>query len=277
MSTVSIILPTYNGMKYIGRALQSVINQDFNDWELLVIDDGSSDTTVEIVEKYAQIEPRIIYLKNEKNLGIQRTLNKGLQIAKGKYIARIDDDDQWIEKNKLSLQVAYLDEHVDCVLVGTGTIIVNEEGKETTRYIGPQSDTAVRNNILSRNCFVHSSVLFRADAVRNLGGYSESIETKHSEDYDLWLRLGSVGIFTNLPIYGVRFLLSTHNISSQNLLMQYSNNIRLIKKYRNNYPNYYRGLFIAQIRFIGALLFGKIIPPALRGKIIGVYKTILSK
>ena len=273
---ISIILPTYKEARFIIPSIESVLLQSFSDWELIIIDDGLYDASREHILDFIKNDTRIIFLKNEKNLGIQKTLNKGLMEARGIYIARIDDDDQWIDQDKLRLQVEYMQMHTDCVIVGTGAITVNEKGKELVRYLAPTSDIAVRNNMLTRNCFVHSSVLFRKDAVSGLDGYSESKEVKHVEDYDLWLKLGQMGTFANISIYGVRFLLASHNISSKHLVEQYRKNIVLAKKYKKQYPNYYRGIGIAYIRYIGALLFAKIIPTAIRAKIIGMYKKIIT-
>src|SRR3989344_3196134 len=99
---ISVLLPTYNGGRFITKAIESVLKQSFGDFELIVIDDGSSDYTPKIVEEFARKDSRIIFVKNKENLGIQKTLNRGLSLAKGIYIARIDDDDEWADKNKLS-------------------------------------------------------------------------------------------------------------------------------------------------------------------------------
>jgi teichuronic acid biosynthesis glycosyltransferase TuaG len=104
---ISIILPTYNGATYISRAIESVAAQSYTDWELLVIGDGSTDTTAGIVAEYIKKDSRIQYVKNDSNLGIQKSLNRGLHLAQGKYIARIDDDDQWIDTEKLTKQLNF--------------------------------------------------------------------------------------------------------------------------------------------------------------------------
>lgn len=271
---ISIILPTYNGARTVARAIESVIGQTFSSWELLVIDDGSTDGTAEVVKKYTESDARIRYLRNEVNLGIQKTLNRGIAESKGDYIARIDDDDAWAEPAKLALQAAYLDEHPHCVLVGTGTISVDKNGREITRYLSPESDASVRGHMLFRNCFVHSSVMFRKDAVMQAGGYSEDTSVRHVEDYDLWLRLGGLGDLANLPIYGVKFTVSSGSISAKNMLDQYAKNIALIKEYRHDYPRYHAGLAVARLRYAAALAFGKILPSGVRGRIVGLYKRL---
>jgi len=266
---ISIILPTFNGSKYIKRAIDSVISQTFIEWELFVIDDGSSDDTESIVKKYT--DPRIIYLKNEQNLGIQKTLNKGLREAKGEYIARIDDDDIWCDENKLKKQVEFLDKNKDCVLVGTGVVIINEEGNEIMRYLLPEKNEEIRGRLLFKNCFVHSSIVFRKDTALALGGYSEGGEARHIEDYDLWLKLGTGGNFYNLPIYGVKFTSREESLSSKNKIDQFKKDIKLIENFKNDYPNYLKAHIFGMFRLFLYKIFN-FIPDSLKNKIVKFYK-----
>jgi len=247
---VSILLPTYNGSKRIEGAIRSVIGQTYTNWELLVIDDGSIDKTAEIVDNFTKNDTRIKYIKNEFNLGIQKTLNYGLRESKGEYIARIDDDDIWCDKEKLNKQVDFLNTNPKCVLVGTGVIIVDKDNKELLCYLVPEHDKEIRSQILGKNCFVHSSVLFRKDITIKISGYSESINTRHIEDYDLWLRLGLEGEFANLPFYSVRFTLHDESISSQNKVEQYKKILSLIKRFQGKYPNYIKALIRSVARLI---------------------------
>lgn len=270
MQKISIILPTYNGGKYIRRAIESVVTQSFKDWELLVIDDGSTDNTKEIVESFNN--PQIIYLKNEKNLGIQKTLNRGLKEAKGEYIARIDDDDEWVDSQKLEKQFNFLDENKNYVLIGTGVIVVNEEGEELFRYLLPSEDEDIRSKILGKNCFVHSSVMFKKDTALKFGGYDESANTRHVEDYDLWLKLGTVGKFANLPTHAVKFTQRKGSISGKNKIEQFKKNITLIKTYKNKYPKYIGAFIRAYVRLI---IYGFILKSPIKfslNKLIKIYK-----
>jgi len=272
MPEVSIILPTYNGVIRIEKAISSILAQSFSNFELIVIDDGSNDGTDQIIKKLSNEDKRIVYLRNEINLGIQKSLNRGLKEAKGKYIARIDDDDEWLDKDKLKKQVEFLEANPDYVLVGTGAVVVDENGKELLRYLLPETDSELRKKILSKNCFVHSSVVFRKDTVLVLGGYDESQAVRHVEDYDLWLKLGTKGKFANLPIYAVRFTLRRGNISSKNKIEQFKKDIFLIKKYRNYYPNYFWALVQGYLRLILYGLFLNLPLRAFKDKIFKWYK-----
>jgi glycosyltransferase involved in cell wall biosynthesis len=255
---VSIILPTYNGADRIASAIQSVLEQKYQQWELLVIDDGSFDEnkTAAALSPFLS-DPRIIYLKNTQNLGIQKTLNKGLAQAKGQYIARLDDDDLWVDQDKLQKQVVFLNTHPDHVLIGTGVILVDETGKELLRYLLPENDTAIRNTLLGKNCFIHSSVLFKKSAAIEVGSYDESRAILHLEDYDLWLKLGTVGKLANLPLYATMFTLRKESLSSKNRIDQMKKSFYIIKKYKKQYPGYLRSLIRAASRLI---VYGYILP-----------------
>ena len=172
MQLISIILPTHNGAVTIAAAISSIQAQTYQQWELIVINDGSTDETSDIVKKYQVDDARITLIEHPHNLGIQKALNQGLLLARGSFIARIDDDDRWGDTEKLSQQVAFLELNPEYVLVGTGVIVVDEVAKnELLRYIPPQSDESIRRSILGKNFFVHSAVLFSKKSAQSVGGY----------------------------------------------------------------------------------------------------------
>lgn len=231
---VSIIMPVYNGEKYVNKSIKSVLDQNFKDFELIVINDGSTDSTLEKIKLFLDV--RIKVINNNTNLGIQKSLNIGLKKAKGDYIARIDADDIWINKNKLKKQIDFMENNTDYILCGTGAICVDSKGEEIFRYFKPKSDKDIRNTILSRNCFIHSSVLFRKEIGINLGGYSEDIKYKHIEDYELWLRMGLIGKMYNFSDHDIMYTIHKDSISSKNKVEQLKKSIRVSKVYKNKYP-----------------------------------------
>lgn len=271
---ISIILPTHNGGEWIKKAIQSVLAQSFTDFEFIIINDDSIDDTEEIIKSFSENETRIKYIKNEENLGIQKTLNRGLKEAKGKYIARIDDDDEWIDRDKLKKQVEFLNNNSDYVLVGTGTIIVDSKNTELSKYLMPQTDKEIRNSILLKNCFLHSSVIFKKDKAMQFNGYSESLETKHIEDYDLWLKLGAVGKFANLNTYSVSLKQDNNTISAKNRINQARKSIGEIRKFKNKYPNFLIGYLLSYMRLF-FFLTQKVIP--LNDSFLYKIKTIYKK
>src|SRR3989344_1852950 len=128
MPLVSIILPAYNGAQWIAKAIESVLAQSFSDFELLIINDGSTDDTEVIARRFAGQDSRIRYIRNEHNLGIQRTRNISLEQSHCDYIAEIDQDDEWVDRDKVKKQLDFLNAHSDHVLVGTGAIMVDSRG-----------------------------------------------------------------------------------------------------------------------------------------------------
>ena len=257
---VSVVLPTYNRAHLLPRAIKSVLNQTFQDFELIIVDDGSTDNTKEVVENFQKKDNRIKYIRNEENLGIQKTLNKGIGMSEGKYIARIDDDDEWIDNNKLKNQVDFLELNQDHVLVGTGAVVVDSNGIDLYKFHNPINDENIRNIILGKNCFLHPSVVFKKESFLAVGGYDESSVVRHIEDYDLWLRLGMIGKMANLSIYGIKLVKSEKQISFKNNRKQLVGYFQIIKKYKEYYPGYLRALLRSYVRLLlyGYLNFEKI-------------------
>lgn len=248
---VSIILPTYNGASRIHNAIESVLAQTYTNWELIIVDDGSTDDVHTVLPSDA----RIRYIKNATNLGIQKALNRGLAEAKGVYIARIDDDDIWSDSTKLIQQVAFLEQHTEYILIGTGVVTIDETGRQLSRYVLPTDDPTIRSNLLRKNCFAHASVLFRNSGVR----YSEDEHVRHAEDYELWLRLGMKGKFANLPIYGVTLTVRNGSLTNRNRVLQARRILRLAWQYKSNYPGAVWGICVATTRYL-FFLSQKIIP-----------------
>ena len=235
MPKVSIILPTYNGAKYIAHAIESVRQQTYTDYEFLIVNDGSTDETESIVQKYAQEDSRIHYSKNEKNLRLIRTLNRGLRLAKGDYIARLDDDDQRVDPTKLAKQVEFLDTHPEYGLVGTSIITVDEKGKEIGKVKSKETDKKIRESLLLYNQFLHPSVLIRKSVIDRIGRYDE--KALHVEDYDLWLRMGKVTKMYNLPDFTTKYMIRSGSISGKKQRSQKRYTFKTVIKYAEYYPN----------------------------------------
>lgn len=188
---VSVILPLYNGERYVAASIASLLSQSFGDFELLVIDDGSTDRSAEIV--LSVTDPRVLLVR-QQNSGLPSALNKALQIARGEYIARQDHDDLSLP-TRLDKQVLYLEQHPETVLLGTAAEIWIDNSPTGRFHDHPCDDIALRFELLFDNPFVHSSVMVRADAVRVAGGYPLDL----IEDYSLWSKLARLGRVANLP------------------------------------------------------------------------------
>ena len=240
---VSVIISTCNRANLIRKAVDSVLKQNYKNIELIIINDGSTDKTSEIISEAAEKDKRVIILTNKVNLGFVKSLNKGVTMARGKYIARIDDDDFWSDFGKLENQVGFLESNPDYVLTGGGAICLDENGKEITRYLLLEKDEDIRRSILFDNCFVHSSVVFRKQAWEKAGGYNENFG--EMEDWDLWLRMGQIGKFYNFPKYLAHYLQwSRNSLSNFNIRNNLRNQIEMRKKYRKHYPGYWRAFLL---------------------------------
>jgi glycosyltransferase involved in cell wall biosynthesis len=267
---ISVILPTYNGAKWVAKAIRSVLRQSLRQFEFIIIDDGSVDGTNEIVQKFIQQNERIRHIKNGQNLGIQETRNISLGHAQGEYIAEIDQDDLWLDKDKLKKQLQFLRENQEYVLIGTGVIIVGSDGEEVARYLMPKTDVEIRSKILRMNCFIHSSVMYRKSAVQAVGGYTVE---KMSEDHDLWLRLGRQGKFANLPDYAVQYYLNMNGYNSQDKFIRLKQNLSLIKEHKDFYPNHVLATIVGWLKIVFMPIFMNA-PSNIKGPLLKMYKKI---
>ncbi len=184
--TVSVVLPVFNCEKYIGAAIDSIVTQTFHDFELVIVNDGSTDNTESIVQEFS--DPRIVYRKNEKNLGLIYTLNKGIEAARGKYIARMDSDDVSLP-DRLHQQSEFLEQHPDVGIVATTIINIDEHDRQLGVWELDRktlSHSIIRKTMLRENCISHPSVMGKAELFHR---FPYRPKQKNVEDYDLWLRL----------------------------------------------------------------------------------------
>ena len=250
---VSIILPTYNRSSLLRRAIESVEKQSFIDWELIMVDDASTDDTPAVAKSFAAKDPRVVYVRNEKNNypDIAKTLNHGLAVARGELIARIDDDDYWIDDDKLKKQVSFFDHHPDCAVVGSGMVLVDPQEHEIARYLKKETDQEIRKTALFANPFSHTTVMFRADLARNVGGYGD---WRYAEDWDLWLKMGTVGTLYNFPEYLAAYTVSGENKSFVYLRPQTKMNFSFLKLHKDEYPGYAKAYFINSLQYAYSFL-----------------------
>jgi Glycosyl transferase family 2 len=192
---VSVILPVYNCPGYVDQAIDSILSQTYSDFELIIIDDGSTDETPTILRR--RTEPRI-RLFTQKNVGLAGTLNRGIELSRGRYIARQDQDDVSFPE-RLARQVAFLDAHPNCALVGTWAEIWVEGRKTGRLHAHPSDDSTLKYQLLLNNPFVHSSVMIRKLALDRVGGYSTDPERQPPEDYELWSRIARGFEVANIP------------------------------------------------------------------------------
>lgn len=181
---VSVLMSVYDGQRYLKEAVESILSQSFRDFEFIIVNDGSTDRTLEILEHYGQKDGRIRIINNETNIGLTRSLNKAIGLAQGDYIARMDADDI-SEPERLQKQVELLksDGRIGCV--GCDVFVIDEEGRMIKTVVLPKSRLSRR--LRKRNCFVHGSLVFPRRVLQEEAGYNERM--LFVQDYELVLRI----------------------------------------------------------------------------------------
>ena len=209
---VSVLMSCYNGEKWIGDAIESVLNQTFRDFEFIIIDDGSKDKSLEIMKDYSAKDSRIRIIEKE-NTGLPDSLNVGIKEAKGDWIARIDTDDL-CEPQRLEKQFDLTTSDPELVLIGSAYHEIDEEGRVQKLQLYPENHPELKKNLLhKKRFFAHSSAFYKTEIVRKAGGYRPRI--KKSEDYDLWLRLAETGKLACIPEPLIRFRIHPGQISHE--------------------------------------------------------------
>lgn len=193
---ISVIMSAYNSAKYIDGAILSVLNQTLKDWELIIVNDCSTDNTLEIIKLYSEKEPRIQVINNELNLQPALSRNRALETAKGDYIAILDSDDIALPK-RLEIQSAFLDNNSEFSLVGCAAEIINDNGKITGTKKPSTHFNILKFKLATRNPIVHSGVMCRKSAFDKVSGYNNGY--LHSEDYKLYTDLAKTSKITTLP------------------------------------------------------------------------------
>jgi hypothetical protein len=184
-SLVTVLLAVFNGERFLQRALNSLLAQTWQHFEVIVIDDGSTDATPTILADVR--DPRVSIHRNPQNIGLTRSLNQGLRLARGEYLARLDADDVAIP-TRLATQVAFLDEHREVGLLGTDCDVIDEDDHVIGARIFPKSHTAIRCKHFVENAFCHSSVMLRR-SILELHRLSFDEGLRCAQDFDLWTRL----------------------------------------------------------------------------------------
>ncbi|RAS79919.1 glycosyltransferase [Priestia endophytica] len=187
---VSIIMGIYNCEKYLSESIDSILNQTFRDWELIMCDDGSKDNTLNIAQNYRNQYPeKIKVIKNKKNMGLNYTLNRCLSIASGEYIARQDGDDIALY-DRLEKEVTFLDNNHDYALVGTDMVLFDDRGdwgKTNT------AEKPTKHNFSKGTPFCHATCVVRKHVLEEVEGYSIDDKLLRVEDYHLWFKIYSKG------------------------------------------------------------------------------------
>jgi len=209
---ISILMAVFNGSATLKEAIDSILFQTFKDLEFIIINDGSTDDTLRIIESFK--DARIRLINNKENMGLIRSLNLGLQEASGKYIARMDGDDISMPE-RLNIQFNYLEKNSDVFLLGTSALIIDENGC-VIKKAKITKGRDVLKILPTGNCLIHPSIMFR-----NIPNLLYREKMIHCEDYDFYLRLVTEGrVLKNIDAPLIKYRISPHSISKTKALMQ---------------------------------------------------------
>ncbi|HLC94403.1 MAG TPA: glycosyltransferase [Patescibacteria group bacterium] len=235
---VSILISIHNGSQTLDRCFESIQKQTFQDFEIVCVNDGSTDQTSEIIKKWQSIfgQDTMKLLNNNPNIGFTKSLNQGLDLANGQYTARIDADDFW-HAEKLEKQIKFLEENKEYGIVGCNYINIspNKEVKISLK----KTDAEIKKSIIKRNPFAHSCVVFDTALIKKVGGYDKNI--LYGQDYDLWLRCVPRTKFYNLSEFlCYRSIGQGISVEKQRSQMWQSikTQVKYIKEYHYSWINY---------------------------------------
>jgi len=209
---VSVVMPVYNGERYLTEAIESILGQTFTDFEFIIVDDGSQDSSAAIIQSYAERDNRIRSLRNERNTGISRTMNRGMAIATGEYIAVMEHDDISLP-HRLDRQVAFLQANAGIGLLGGGMLVL--KGESLTRHgAGKHKQHAfIAFAILVGYPMAHPTVMIRTSLVKAVGGYDPEFDS--AQDFELYVRLlmDQRARFANIPDVLVKYRMHENQVS----------------------------------------------------------------
>lgn len=212
--SISVVMPVYNAGKFLKQAIESILNQTYSDFEFIIINDGSIDDTESIILSYT--DTRITYVVNSSNLGIVETLNKGIEAAKGKYLARMDADDIALPK-RFEKQYHYMEENPSIAVCGAQVFYIDVEGTKFDESNVPIDDKGIKLQMLFQNSFVHPATFFRTEVIKK---YKYQSDFQYAEDYYLLARIATDKKVANLsePLLSYRVhKLNTTSIKTEEM------------------------------------------------------------
>lgn len=243
---ISVVLPVFNqNQEYLRLSIESILQQSFRDFELLIIDDGSTHSEcLTTLEKLSTTDNRIRIIRNKPNRGIIESLNRGLKLARGPFIARMDSDDIALP-HRFQKQIDFLKKNPAIDLVGAWVDIIDMKGNKIGTLHPPTHSNFLRKNILKRNFLIHPTWMFRSSLLKRVGGYRENAQSV--EDYDFLLRVAQKRKIANIPEPLLKYRFNTGGISFKKNKRQEWNTIllRIRAIFKYGYPKWHM-IFLIQ-------------------------------
>jgi glycosyltransferase involved in cell wall biosynthesis len=214
---ITILMPVYNAERYLASTLESILAQTYADFHFLIIDDGSTDSSLAVLRRYARHDLRIRLISRE-NRGYVQSINEGIELSRGEYIARMDADDIALP-GRLESQLKYMEMHPEVVCLGGYYDLIDQHGRFLTTMTPPTEHEAIEEELLAGHTPIcHPCAMLRREAVERVGNYDVSMTM--ADDLDLWLRLGEIGKLANLPFSILQYRLHPKSVSGQAGLKQ---------------------------------------------------------
>jgi glycosyltransferase involved in cell wall biosynthesis len=232
---VSVLMPAYNAEEYVGEAIESVLDQSYDRFELVVVDDASTDDTWRIIQDHADQDDRVQPVRNEENLKVVKSRNKAFREAseEASYYAIMDADDR-CKPERLERQVTFLEDHPPVGLVGSWLAIIDRRGERIGRREYPVSDEAIRSEMGWKNPVAQPSVMVRKAVIDDLGGYEEGTYDR-AQDYELWCRVGESYDLHNLDEPLLEYRVFEEQGKATHLRETLLNTLRVQRKYFSSY------------------------------------------
>src|SRR3989344_7470139 len=202
MPKVSIIMSVYNGEEFLRDSILSILDQSYKDFEFIIVNDASTDNSLKIMEDFQKNDSRIKIIDNKFNLGLTKSLNKGISEAKGEYLARLDSGDLSLPK-RLEKQVDFLDQNRDVGLIGSLMYIIDTKGAIIKEVKYPTDDKKIKKDLIKYNPFAHSSIMFRKEIASKVDFYDENY--RYTQDYNFYFKIFPRTQFANLPVFLVKY------------------------------------------------------------------------
>ncbi len=251
MIRISVIMSAFNDEKFLIESLESIISQTYVDFELILFDDGSTDATPAIIKEYAGKDKRIIPIFNERNLGLTVNLNRGIQLSRGTFIARMDADDISMP-SRFEKQVSFLDLNPEIDLVGSASADINNEGIEIQLRTVPEKHEDIINLLPKANPITHSAVMFRKKSFESIDFYNESYRT--IQDYEMWFRAAGKGLkFHNMREVLLKYRMDDDYVSRKSFSYRISDCKLRLRCFHHIKLPYYRYYYALIPVFLGLI------------------------
>jgi len=232
---ISVIMAVYNCDIFLDDAIQSIINQTFSEFELIVINDGSTDQSFDLLLQWQTIDNRMIII-NQENMGLTKSLNRGLSLARGEFIARHDCDD-YSHKERFNKQLAIFDHHPNVIIVGSDVAWIDETNTILDIMAGPQSYSDALSCFFDiANPYVHGSIMVRKHVLQILNGYRDAFQT--SQDFDLYIRMTQVqGEWRSVPEVCYYLRIHSNSITAKKWMLQLRHGLACARQIQTLFPN----------------------------------------